>query len=57
MQMKSWEILEHIEDTCTDEFVTKTLVEEVLRYIGEHQASEALRDICSMWDISLPEGE
>ena len=57
MQMTSWEILEHIEDTCTDEFVTKTLVGEILRYIGEHQASEALRDICSMWDISIPEGE
>jgi len=50
--MNRFEKLEWLRESCTQEFVQETLLEEMARWMGEDDFNRFYDHLCSCWDIA-----
>lgn len=53
--MNRFEKLEWLEQTCSEEFVKETLVQEMVRWMGEDDFEQFYDHLCRMWEIKREE--
>ena len=50
--MDRFEKLEWLRESCTQEFVQETLLEEMARWMGEDEFTKMYEWLCTHWDIA-----
>lgn len=50
-----WDKLEYLEETCSSEFKEKTLLHEVVKFMGENDFDEFFNHLRRNWDIKTPQ--
>lgn len=53
--MNRFEKLEWLEQTCSEEFVKETLVQEMVRWMGEDDFEAFYDHLCRHWEIKREE--
>ena len=53
--MDRFDKLEWLRETTTEEFQTDTLVDEMVRWMGEDDFNKFYETLCRHWDIKSPE--
>lgn len=55
--MNRYDKLEWLEQTTSEEFMKETLVQEMVRWMGEDDFSEFYDHLCRMWEIARSPNE
>lgn len=50
-----WEKLDYLQETCSKDFLEKTLMDEMVRWMGEDDFSEFFKSLCRHWDLKTPQ--
>ena len=50
-----WDKLEYLEETCSSDFLEKTLLHEVVKFMGEDDFREFFKHLRQNWDIKTPQ--
>ena len=50
-----WDKLEYLEETCTSDFLEKTLLHEMVKFMGEDDFREFFNHLRRNWDIKTPQ--
>jgi hypothetical protein len=50
--MNRFDKMEWLEETCSEEFMTETLVQEMVRWMGENEFEEFYDHLCRNWEIA-----
>lgn len=50
-----WDKLEYLEETCSSDFLEKTLLHEVVKFMGEDDFNEFFDHLRRNWEIKTPQ--
>jgi hypothetical protein len=50
--MNRFDKMEWLEETCSEEFMTETLVQEMVRWMGENEFEGFYDHLCRNWEIA-----
>ena len=55
--MNRWEKMEWLQETCGENFIQETLVQEMVRWMGEDDFDAFYDHLCRMWEIARSPNE
>ena len=55
--MDRFEKMEWLRETCTEEFVTTTLIDEMVMWMSDELFAQFYEHLCGCWDIARSEEE
>ena len=50
-----WDKLEYLEETCTSDFLERTILHEVVKFMGEDDFQEFFNHLRRNWQIMTPQ--
>ena len=52
---RRWDKLEYLEEVCTSDFLERTILHEVVKFMGEDDFNEFFNHLRRNWDIKTPQ--